>query len=200
MERAGQLALEIDDGRQHPAMRPLVDALTQHRRIHLSYFVPTRDETTERDVDPMRVVNLDGSWYLEGWCHRAGGVRLFRLDRIEAVEVLDVDGTPPPEATPRNLDLDLFVPGADDVTVVIAASPEAAWIADYYPNEGSETQPDGGVRVTMRVADPAMVRRLMLQLGGAAHVVVPAELAESVAAAAREALAAYDAGAGEERG
>ena len=200
MEQPGQVALEIDDGRQHPAMRPLVQALTEHRRVHLSYFVPTRDETTERDVDPMRVVNLDGSWYLEGWCHRAGGVRLFRLDRIEAVEVLDVDGTPPPEATPRNLDVDLFVPGADDVTVVIDASPDAAWIADYYPTEGSETQPDGGVRVTMKVADPAMVRRLMLQLGGTAHVVEPIELAESVATAAREALAAYDAGAGVQSG
>lgn len=192
LDQAGQVALEIDDGRQHPAMVPLADALGRRRRVHLSYFVPTRDETTERDVDPMRVVNLDGSWYLEGWCHRAEGVRLFRLDRIEAVEVLDVDGTPPEEATPRDLDVDLFVPGADDLTVVIEAQPEAAWIADYYPNEGAEPRPGGGVRVTMRVADPTMIRRLMLQLGGSAHVVAPVELARSVGAWAREALVAYE--------
>jgi proteasome accessory factor C len=191
LDRAGQVALEIDDGRQHPAMAPLADALGRRRRVHLSYFVPTRDETTERDVDPMRVVNLDGSWYLEGWCHRAEGVRLFRLDRIEAAEVLDADGTPPEEATPRNLDLDLFVPGDDDLTVVIEARPEAAWIADYYPNEGAELRDGGGVRVTMRVADPTMVRRLMLQLGGQARVVEPPELAASVRTWAREALAAY---------
>ena len=191
MEQTGQVALEIDDGRQHPAMGPLVDALSGRRRVHLSYFVPTRDETTERDVDPMRVVNLDGSWYLEGWCHRARAVRLFRLDRIESVEVLDQDGTPPEQARPRNLDVDLFVPGADDLTVVIDASADAAWIADYYPNEGADTLPEGGVRVTMKVSDPTMIRRLMLQLGGSAHVVEPPALAASVAAWAQEALAAY---------
>ena len=59
---------------------------------------PSRDEATERDVDPMRVVNLDARWYLEGWCHRAQDTRLFRMDRIERLEVLDVDGTPPPQA------------------------------------------------------------------------------------------------------
>ena len=191
LEEAGQVALEIDDGRQHPAMRTLADALTRRRRIHLSYFVPTRDETTERDVDPMRVINLDGSWYFEGWCHRAGGVRLFRLDRIEAAEVLDVDGTPPPEATPRDLGVDLFVPGEDDLTVVIEADRAAAWIADYCPNEGVESLPRGGVRLRMKVAEPAMVRRLMLQLGGDARVVEPPELAVSVAVAARDALRAY---------
>lgn len=191
LDEAGRVALEIDDGRQHPAMAPLVDALTRQRRVHLSYFVPTRDETTERDVDPMRVVNLDGSWYLEGWCHRADATRLFRLDRIESVRVLDVDGTPPPAATPRDLDVDLFVPGEDDLTVVIEATSAAAWIADYYPNEGVDAVEGGGVRVTMKVSDPTMVRRLMLQLGGAARVVEPPELAASVAGWAKEALAAY---------
>jgi proteasome accessory factor C len=45
----------------------------------------------------------------------------------------------------------------------------------------------------MRVADPQLVRRLMLQLGGAAWVVEPAELAARIAEDAATALAAYDA-------
>ena len=89
-----------------PARRALADGL----RLHLTYFVPTRDETTERDVDPMRVVLMDGRWYLEGWCHRAEAVRLFRLDRVEAVKVLEIASEVPAEATERDLDLGLFVP------------------------------------------------------------------------------------------
>jgi proteasome accessory factor C len=186
------LDLEIDDGRQHPAMEPIRQALTGRRRLHLTYWVPSRDEATERDVDPMRVLNLDGHWYLEGWCHRALGVRLFRLDRIESATVLDVDGTPPEGARPRDLDEDVFVPGADDLTVVMVAEPEAAWIGDYYPTESVEHRDDGSVLVTMKVADPALVRRLMLQLGGSAHVVEPADLAERIADEARSALRGYE--------
>ena len=210
---ASRIALDLDDGSQHPAMSAVKDALTSHRRIHLRYYVPTRDETTERDVDLMRVVNLDGQWYAEGWCHRAHDVRLFRLDRIESATVLDLDGSPPPDARPRDLG-DVFIPGPSDLTVVIDVSAEAAWIADYYPNEGvtratggdpggdpsgkrgapgdqSASGADGSIQVTLKVADPALVRRLMLRLGGEARVVDPPELVDAVAVEARAALAAY---------
>lgn len=185
------LDLAIDDGRQHAAMEPIREALTGSRRLHLTYWVPARDEATERDVDPMRVLNLDGHWYLEGWCHRAHDVRLFRLDRIESAVVLDMDGTPPEQARPRDLEVDVFVPGEDDLTVVIEAGREAAWIGDYYPTESVDHRDDGSVLVTMKVADPALVRRLMLQLGGSAHVVEPAELAAAIRHEAEAALAAY---------
>ncbi len=188
---SGRIALDFDDGSQHPAMATLKEAFARGRRVHLRYYVATRDESTERDVDIMRIVNLDAQWYVEGYCHRAHDVRLFRLDRIEASAVLDVDGTPPPEARPRDLD-DVFVPGENDLTVVIEASRWAAWIADYYPNEGVERADDGSLRVTLKVADPALVRRLMLRLGGEARVVEPPELAAAVVDEARSALLVYD--------
>ena len=190
-DSGGRIALDLDDGSQHPAMATLKDAFARGRRVHLRYYVATRDESTERDVDIMRILNLDSQWYVEGYCHRAHDVRLFRLDRIESSTALDIDGTPPPQAHPRDLD-DVFVPGENDLTVVIEASRWAAWIADYYPNEGVERFDDGSLRVTLRVADPALVRRLMLRLGGEARVVDPPELAAAVVDEARAALAAYD--------
>jgi proteasome accessory factor C len=56
--------------------------------------------------------------------------------------------------------------------------------------------PDGGRRVTLHVADPALVRRLVWRLGGHVRVLRPVDLAESVTAGAYEALGAYTAGAG----
>jgi proteasome accessory factor C len=55
-----------------------------------------------------------------------------------------------------------------------------------------ERGPDGSLRVTLKVADPALVRRLVLRLGGEVRVVEPPELADAVAQEARVALAAYD--------
>lgn len=186
----------IDEGVGKEALALAQQALTARRRVHLRYLVPGRDESTERDVDPMRVINFDGQWYLEGWCRRAEDVRLFRLDRIESLTILDADGTPPATAQPRNLDSGVFMPHADDQLVRIALGPGATWVSDYYPTESVEPAEGGGAVVTLRTADTAWLRRLMWRLGSQATVLEPAELADEVKTGAREALEAYAASAG----
>ncbi|MGB7820548.1 MAG: WYL domain-containing protein, partial [Ornithinibacter sp.] len=170
-------------------------AVSAHRRVHLRYLVPARDEATERDVDPMRVVHLDGHWYLEGWCHRAVATRMFRVDRIEDAGVLDLDGTPPEQAHQRDLSAGTFQPGPDDLAVTVRLLPGATWVSDYYPVEsvrdvaGGE---GGGQVVTLRTADTAWLLRLVLRLGGRAVVLDPPEVAAKVRGEALKALAAYD--------
>jgi proteasome accessory factor C len=171
------------------------DAVRRRRRLHIRYLVPHRDETTERDVDPMRVLHLDGRWYLEGWCHRAEAVRLFRLDRIMDARVLDVDGTPPPSARSRDLDAGVFAPGPDDLLVTLDLLPRSRWVVDYYPVDSVEERADGVLRVRLRTADTAWLRQLVLRLGGGGRVVDPPALAQAVTVVAREALDAYEVGA-----
>ncbi len=192
-EAASRVEVTIDEGVGAELLAGARRAVEKRRRVHLRYLVPSRDESTERDVDPMRVVNLDAHWYLEGWCHRAQDTRLFRMDRIEALEVLDVDGTPPPEAQLRDLDAGTFTPRVDDALVTIELGPGAAWVSDYYPVESVQTGPDGRQTVTLRTADTLWLRRLMWRLGGHGRVVAPADLAASVQAGAQAALAAYGA-------
>ena len=67
----------------------LADGLQRGRRLDLTYDVATRDETTQRFVDPLRLFVLDGYGYLEAWCYRADGLRTFRLDRVAAASVTD---------------------------------------------------------------------------------------------------------------
>jgi proteasome accessory factor C len=189
-EAAGRVRAELDD----VSAEVLADArraVRERRRVHLRYHVPGRDESTERDVDPMRVLGLDGRWYLEGWCHRAVGTRLFRLDRVEALRVLDVDGTPPPEARERDLSAGIFRPGPDDLVVTLLLRPGATWVRDHYPVESREELAGGAERVTLRTGDTAWLRRLVWRLGGRAVVEAPDWLATEVAEGARAALAAY---------
>jgi proteasome accessory factor C len=167
-------------------------ALSTNRRLHLTYYVPARDETTERDVDPMRLVVAEGQSYLEGWCYRADDTRLFRLDRIHSVSMLDVSATPPPQATRRDLSGGLFQGSPDDLLATLELSPLARWVADYYPMESVEEVAHGKLVVSLRAGDPQWLRRLVLRLGGEARVIAPAELAEQVTADAASALAAYD--------
>jgi proteasome accessory factor C len=188
---SSRIQVVIDEGAGKEALALAQQALAAHRRVHLRYLVPGRDESTERDVDPMRVINFDAQWYLEGWCHRAEDVRLFRVDRIEILTILDEDGTPPAGAEPRDLDSGVFTPRADDQLVRVALGPGATWVSDYYPTESVEPTPGGGAVITLRTADTAWLRRLMWRLGSQASVLEPADLALAVQRGAREALDAY---------
>jgi proteasome accessory factor C len=166
-------------------------ALLAGHRVHLRYYVPGRDEATERDVDPMRLLVVEGRPYLEGWCLRAEGVRLFRLDRVLGLEVLDVPSAPPDEAEPVDVDQGLFRPSPDDVLVELELTAAGRWVAEYYPCESVTDLEEGRLRVALRTPDTGWVRRLALRLGEDGRVISPGPLLAQVREAAAAALANY---------
>ena len=199
-EVAGAAAGKADErigvgGGSAPDEAVLADArraLNTKRRLHLRYYVPGRDETTERDVDPMRLALVDGHTYLEGWCHRAEDVRLFRLDRVLALEVLDVAAEVPADAVAHDLDEGLFSPSPQDTVAGLELERAAQWVPEYYPCEEVTALTNGRCFVRLRSGDPEWMIRLALRLGPTARLVDPPELAEQVRAAATAALAAYE--------
>ena len=189
---SSQMTIEID----HPDARGLTarldGALSAGKRVHLRYYVPSRDEATERDVDPMRLLVVEGRTYLEGWCRRAEGVRLFRLDRVLSVDVLDVPAEVPETAEPKDVDAGLFTASPSDVLAELELGPAARWVAEYYPCESMTELGDGRLRIGLRTPDTTWIRRLALRLGEDARVVSPVGLADEVRSAAAAALAQYD--------
>jgi proteasome accessory factor C len=194
---SAQVAVQVDQHAERSVAAQLREALAAGRRVHLSYYVPGRDEATERDVDPMRLLVVEGRTYLEGWCRRAEGVRVFRLDRVLAVKVLAVAAEVPREAEPVDIDSGLFRPSPSDLRVVIELSPYGRWVAEYYPCEEVTELGEGRLRVILRTPDSEWVRRLALRLGEDGRVVGPAEVVADVRREAGAALAQYGtAGAG----
>ncbi len=189
MESAGRVEVSLDEAGE--TLATVERATERRRRLHLTYHNASRDDVSERDVDPMRVLNVDGRWYLEGWCRRAEGVRLFRLDRVLSVEETGDPAEVPEQASSRSLAEGLYTPSPDDPAVTIELDRDARWVADYYPHETYEELPGGGVRLTLRVHDDGWLRRLLLRLGASARVVAPLSLAEAVRRSAEQALAAY---------
>jgi proteasome accessory factor C len=190
-DRVSPVAVSVDA--REEALAVVREGLERKRALHLHYYVPTRDERTERTVDPMRLLLVDGQWYLEAWCRRAEGVRLFRLDRVDDVVVLDEPAAPPPQAHERDVDNGVYQPDPGSPAVRLRLSRSARWVADYYPVDSvaAVEDPPGGLAVTVRTEDLAWARQLVASLGGAAIVDEPADLAAQVAADARAALARY---------
>src|SRR4051794_26989870 len=180
-DRVTPVAVSVDA--REEALAVVREGLERKRALHLHYYVPTRDERTERTVDPMRLLYVDGRWYLEAWCRRAEGMRLFRLDRVDDVEVLDEPAAPPPQAHERDVANGVYQPEPGSPVVRLRLARTARWVADYYPVEQvtPTDDPPGGLAVAVRTADLAWARRLVASLGGAAVVDEPQELAAQVA-------------------
>lgn len=166
----------------------LEDAARRQRQLRLNYYVPARDEVSDRVVDPHGVVTANGFDYLDAWCHSAEAPRLFRLDRIHEATVLDEPVTSP-SGDRRGLGEGLFLQHDDATTVVLHLDRAARWVPDYYPVDAVRRRRGGALEVQLRVADPRWLQRLLLRLAPHARVLDPpvwdAEFRQAAARALR---------------
>lgn len=199
LERAGggaaAAAVRVAAGDDAPAMATVREAVEAGRRLWMRYYTASRDAVSERTVDPFRLLLTDGHSYLEAFCHTAGAVRNFRVDRIEEAVMLDEPAqaalwleTEVPER--------MFHPDSGTSPATLLLRPAAQWVADYYLVTSNEPvlaggQPTGDIRVTMPAASDEWLVRLVLSLGGAAVIEDRPELADEVVARAELALAGY---------
>lgn len=165
----------------------LEQAISNDRQVRIEYLVPSRDEATERVVDPNAVLQRDGHVYLDAWCHLADDRRLFRLDRVARVTVLD-SARNVPDLAPRDLADGLFEPGPDDTEVRLRLHPQMRWFAEHYPVLTSTPTPEGGLEVTLAVSDERWLLRLALRFGHGLEVLAPEGLQERIRAIAADAL------------
>ncbi|AXK84416.1 YafY family transcriptional regulator [Nocardia farcinica] len=180
-----------------PAVTTVRSALARAHALRLVYYSASRDEVSERVVDPIRILLVDDNSYLQAWCRDAEAVRLFRFDRIEAATELDEPARPPRDVSTEAA-LDLF---QDDPAVPLARlliRADHGWLLDQYPMHKVAARPDGGIEATMRFATLDWMARLLLGFGSGVRVLGPPELVAAVRERSEAALAAYrDAGLAE---
>ena len=203
-----RLVVDLDEPTHLEAIRTAADTGAQ---LEISYHSASRDDTTDRVVDPLAVFTRDGHWYLDAYCHHSDGLRRFRIDRIQAVCSTGMaachgatqDGAAQDDAAScGHLDAEQrsamsaqvgapFVPGADVQVAVLAVDTQGEWITEVAPILGTETLADGRTAVSLGVVAPAWFERILLQLGPHGEVVSPPELIGVGVAAARRLLDLY---------
>ncbi len=143
--------------------------------VQIEYLTQSRDTMSERDVEPLRLFETDGHWYLSAYCRRAAAGRTFRIDRIRRVSVRD-------EVFSRDCDDEGFgySAGADDLRARIRLAPGAGWVSARYPVEDVEVCDDGTSVVEIAASADTFLVRLVISLGGDAEVIDPPWLADAV--------------------
>ena len=149
---------------QHPPHLEAVQAaVAAGERLRLTYYVASRDELTDRVVDPQLVFLDRGRWYLVADDQAAGGERHFRIDRIEALRRTGEEAVRRPAAPPTEAG---WFAGAPDVVAVTLRLPaSAAWVTEAFPVDRVETERDGDLVVGLPVASERWLERLLLRAG-----------------------------------
>lgn len=186
----GGIGVKVDPGPPEH-MTALQDALVRQRQISLEYMSASRGELSTRTVDPYGLIAATGHWYLVGGDHRSGQERMFRVDRIKSVAVLDT-----PADVPEDFDPDRYrgafsdAPGQRLMTIEI--SPGAArWFEDYYPVTEAATLDDGWRRVTLKAGGDRWAATLLLRLGADVRAVSPEDVMEAARDLATRIAARY---------
>ncbi len=76
------------------ALLALSEAAHVRQRVHLRYAAAD-GEVTGREVDVYGVALRNARWYAVGHCHLRGGMRSFRIDRVQGIEPLLATFEPP---------------------------------------------------------------------------------------------------------
>jgi predicted DNA-binding transcriptional regulator YafY len=174
----------------------LAQAAAQRRQVRLRYRKPGQKATEERTVDPYHLANINGEWFLFGYCHLRGDIRTFAPARI-----LEVHETGQRFVRPHRFSLekrlrDSFgvITGTGEHRVIIRFD---EWVADYirekrwHPSQELRERPEGGVELRLRLSSLTEVQRWILSWGGRAVVLAPEELASSVRREAAGIVARY---------
>ncbi len=183
-----RLMIDIDEPFSLATVREALDA---RESIDLEYYSASRDELTDRRVDPLRVFARDGHWYLDGWCHLAGGERRFRIDRIRLAQRTGAPAERIPGAGDGGAAAAAFAPGPEARTVRVLLPEGADWVIESYPTLEVAERPDRRREVVLAVGGEAWLERLLLRLGPDAELLAPPELAGLAEDAARRVLARY---------
>lgn len=158
-------------------LRTLSLALEESRAVKIAYHGVGREETVERVVEPLVLLNERGSWYLEAYCRSAGSLRTFRVDRIRSAEVLDeaiTERRPSPTCAS-------FSSAGLPVALVRFSSGEPVSDREWPGMRVVECDPDGWTTVEVPYAGTGWIARQVAAQLGRAEVIEPPEVRQAVA-------------------
>lgn len=175
------LQVQRGDDSDPDHLKRMLDAVAERRRLTIGYWSRHSDRHRTRKVDPLGLSQQRGVWYLSAFDHLSGERRVFRLDRLTALEETEERFDPPSEAPWK---------GDESWGRQRAEIRLKGWLAGWARDEGWPAVDVDGDRVLWRPAfdEPEGLARALLPLLGQIDVLGPAELKRSLAQRIREAL------------
>jgi predicted DNA-binding transcriptional regulator YafY len=194
--------------KQYGAFREILDrvnqAILEQRVLRIDYFTMSRKRRSRREIAPYRLWFFDGTFYLIAHCYRRRDVRVFAVDRIRSIEVLDRAFSLPDEGV-----LDSFMAASfgvfrgENVQVAIRFSAEVAgYIREktWHATQALTGLKDGALLFEAEVAGIEEIKYWVMQWGAHAEVLSPEALRTDIQSEASAMVARYTSESGSTKG
>ena len=170
-----------------PKISMIQDAIESRHLIKFKYFAPSGESV--RTIEPYYVVFKWTSWYVYGWCLKRKDYRLFKLNRMDKVELTDKEfecrNVPLPD-----MSAELLYPRNIKVKALFDADMKWRLVEEFGMKCYSETK-DGKLLFEEYYSDMENLVSWMLTFGDKVEVLEPEEVRERLKAMADNMIKVY---------
>lgn len=176
----------------------LAEAWVSQHRVRIAYRSLPAESATERIVEPYFIEPAASGHasYLIAYCHRTQSIRIFKIERIEAIESL-----PETYTVPSDFDANAYLGSSWGIvvegevkTIRLRIARELARLMEetvWHPSQRVERQADGSALMTLEVADTVEFYSWVLGWADGVEVLSPDDVRTTVMEKAKATLAVY---------
>ncbi len=160
-------------------------AIEECNSIKINYYSLSSDIVRERMVNPYSITMKNGACYLIGYCHFRSEIRLFRMDRINELDI-----TRDIFERPNNYSIEDYLHNAWGVersdknikVKVIFSGPAAQLVKEmnWHPSQRITKLSDHKIKFEVLTGSFKEIKSWILGFGSSVEVIEPEELKEAV--------------------
>lgn len=171
-------------------------ACEKHLYADITHFGARSGEITERRIEPYRLLENRGTWYVVGYCHLRKDRRIFALHRIQQWALSNEHFLPADDKEIDNWVESAFLieHGDGEQTVKIrfcAAAARYIRERNWHPSQKLQEDSDGSCTITLITQSLDEIKRWVLTYGTEAEVVEPSSLRDAIRQEADKLAAKY---------
>lgn len=168
-------AIYFESDSERTKMKVISDAISQEKKLLITYINPTKSEVTERKISITKIVPESKRTLIESWCDSSNGIRTFNLANIKSINLID-------ERSVRNI----YAGATPIISAALRASDENVFLKE----NASQVQKRGD-RYFVDVFQDEWLVRSALADGGELVVESPEGIRARIAFLAEESLKNY---------
>lgn len=166
----------------------IFNALRSCRTLTFDYRPLQKSTFMSRTVDPYHIVCQRGNWYVIGFCHDKGDVRIFSFSRMKNLLMTAEHFSVPKDFSPSDYfdaEMGVWLSDKTPLTVELLVDKEIGTFALnrlWHSEQVVEEREDGSVYVKFQTTQKQEVLRWILGQGHTVRVLAPQELIVEVKA------------------